>query len=69
MTAKHQADVSPDLPLGVGALAGEGDRPSWSLLSSGEDSALLLVMAGPHHVLCQPGLRPVLEVAGTDLVD
>ena len=69
VTAKHEADVSTDLSRCVGARTGEGDRPARSVLGSGVDSAVPLVMAGPHHVLSQPGLRAVLVVAGTDLVD
>ena len=68
MTGEEEADLFADLSTHVGALAGEGDRPSRPLLGSGVDSAVSLLRPGSHHVLSQPGLRPVLLVAGTHLV-
>ena len=65
VTAEHEADVSPDLPAGVGARAGEGHRPAGSVLSSGVDSAVPLVMSGPEDVLRQPGVLVVLLVVAT----
>ena len=68
VTAEDETDFFPDLTTGVGALAREGDGPSRPLLGSGVDRAVSLLRPGPHHVLSQVGLRPVLLVAGAHLV-